>query len=155
VECRRYGWAVSGAECGVKWAPSQLGLARDTSRSRSIRKKNSLTSSRPGIGSLALATGSLHPFSPSPPTGRPRPAAPVAVSLRTPALPPREQTLDCASQRLRHPPRQILSNQSIDPLVLRRLFAPVGSAAVAGSSLGRYSSPRIAFHFSKSSPHPG
>jgi hypothetical protein len=56
-----------------------------------------------------------HPFSPSPPTGRPRPAAPVAVSLRTPALPPRERTLDCASQRLRHPPRQILSNQPIDP----------------------------------------
>jgi hypothetical protein len=115
VECRRYGWAVSGAECGVKWAPSQLGRACDTSRSRSIRKKNSPTSSRPGIGSLALATGSLHPFSPSPPTGRPRPAAPVAVSLRTPALPPRERTLDCASQRLRHPPRQILSNQPIDP----------------------------------------
>jgi hypothetical protein len=66
-------------------------------------------------GSSALATGSLHPFSPSPPTGRPRPAAPVAVSLRTPALPPRERTLDCASQRLRHPPRQILSNQPIDP----------------------------------------
>jgi hypothetical protein len=119
VECRRYG--LGRIRCGTR---RQMGAfpvgphLRDTSRSRSSRKKNSPTSSRPGI-SRQFGTGhrltppllavAAHRLSAA------GSLASVAVSLRTPAPPPRERPLDCASQRLRHPPRQILSNQPIDP----------------------------------------
>jgi hypothetical protein len=119
VECRRYG--LGRIRCGTR---RQMGAfpvgphLRDTSRSRSSRKKNSPTSSRPGI-SRQFGTGhrltppllavAAHRLSAA------GSLASVAVSLRTPAPTPRERPLDCASQRLRHPPRQILSNQPIDP----------------------------------------